>query len=181
MHIRPFRQGEEMALHAVFHSAIHSLASADYTPAQIEAWSPSTFSGELQDRWLSRMRAIQPYVVEIEGRIAAYADVQANGYIDHFFVAAEFARQGIGSALMLHLHEIIQAQRAATLSSDVSRTAQPFFRKFGFRVIEERTPVVRGIEVPNAFMRKELVANPSIEGTSNIRLRRLSAAPHVKR
>lgn len=164
MNIRPYRQSEELMLHAIFHSAVHGLASHDYTPKQIEAWSPSVFTTELQDRWVSRIRAIQPYVVEIEGRVVAYADIQASGYIDHFFVATEFARRGIGSALMLHLHQVAQAQEIVSLSSDVSRTAQPFFHRFGFHVVEQRTPIIRGVEVPNALMRKALTANLSFNG-----------------
>ncbi len=44
--------------------------------------------------------------------------------------------------------------RLTELTSDVSKTAQPFFAKFGFRLIQQRVPVVRGIEIPNALMRK---------------------------
>jgi putative acetyltransferase len=42
------------------------------------------------------------------------------------------------------------------LTSDVSRTAQPFFKHRGFDVIEERRPVMRSVVIPNALMKKEL-------------------------
>ena len=42
------------------------------------------------------------------------------------------------------------------LTSDVSRTAQPFFEKFGFRIVEYRFPEIRGVIIPNARMRKQL-------------------------
>lgn len=103
------------------------------------------------------MREIRPFVVEDGlGRIVAYADVQPNGYIDHFFVSGAYARQGIGRLLMSRIHDEAHEKGIFVLTSDVSRTAQPFFRKFGFSVIEERAPVVRGVVVPNALMRKEL-------------------------
>jgi hypothetical protein len=38
----------------------------------------------------------------LEGGSVAYADVQPNGYIDHFFVAAAFVRQGVGGAWPWH-------------------------------------------------------------------------------
>jgi hypothetical protein len=41
MIIRPFRQGEEAALRQVFFSAVHEIASRDYTSEQIEAWAPT--------------------------------------------------------------------------------------------------------------------------------------------
>jgi putative acetyltransferase len=103
------------------------------------------------------MREIRPFVVEDgRGQIVAYADVQPNGYIDHFFVSGARARQGIGTLLMNRIHDVARDRGIFVLTSHVSRTAQPFFRKFGFSLSEERTPVIRGVVVPNALMRKEL-------------------------
>ncbi len=138
----------------VFLSAVHGLAFRDYTRKQIEAWAPLTTDA---DAWAARIRTIRPFVVEQEGQVVAYADVQTDGYIDHFFVSAPHARKGIGSMLMAHLHAIAGAHSIRELSADVSRTAQPFFEKFGFSVKEQRSPVVRGVVVPNAHMRKVLI------------------------
>lgn len=55
---------------------------------------------------------------------------------------------------MSYILDVAVAKRIDALSSDVSRTAQPFFRKFGFVVVEQRSPEIRGIVVPNAFMKK---------------------------
>ncbi|MGZ4974189.1 MAG: GNAT family N-acetyltransferase [Limisphaerales bacterium] len=175
MYIRSFRIGDEHALHEVFYSAIHRLASKNYTPEQIEAWAPLNFDQKI---WASRMQGIQPFVVEHAGQIVAYADVQANGCIDHFFVAASHARQGIGSTLMNHIHDVANVRSIAVLSSDVSLTAQPFFEKCGFTIIEQRSPVIRGVVVPNALMHKELAPTPSIERMS---LGEPGAASHIKR
>lgn len=162
MHIRPFRLGDERALHAVFHSAIHGLASKDYTAEQIQAWAPANLDQKI---WARRMQCIQPFVVEQDRAIIAYADVQPTGYIDHFFVSAQWARQGVGTLLMEHLQAVAVAQPMTELSSDVSRTAQPFFARFGFTIVEQRTPVIRGVVVPNALMRKELASDLSIGQT----------------
>ena len=83
-----------------------------------------------------------------------YADVQGSGYIDHFFVSGWHPRQGIGSALMKFIESEAVHMGVTELTSNVSRTAQPFFARFGFVVIENRVPVMRDVEVPNAFMRK---------------------------
>ncbi len=152
--IREFLPGDEAALHAVFHSAIHTLATHDYTAEQIAAWSPAEPDATFRAHWIQRMRALRPFIVERDEQILAYADLQANGYIDHFFVAGPYARQGIGSQLMRHLLDTAAAGRIAELTANVSRTAQPFFQRFGFVVIEERMPIVRGIAIPNAFMRR---------------------------
>jgi putative acetyltransferase len=155
MHIRPFHVGDEPALFRVFYSAIHEIACRYYSSEQINAWAPDDMD---MDIWHERMRGIRPFVVEIEGEIAAYADVQATGYIDHFFVAGPHARRGIGSALMNRIHEEAAGLVLVELTSDVSRAAQPFFATFGFEIVEHRTPVIRGVAVPNVLMRKDLSA-----------------------
>lgn len=156
MHIRRFHNGDERALYAVFYSAVHELASEDYTLEQINAWAPHSLDPDL---WARRMQAICPFVVEHAEQIVAYADVQSTGYIDHFFVSGSCAKQGIGTMLMNSIHKAANAQGIRVLTSDVSRTAQPFFEKFGFTVVENRSPVIRGIVVPNALMQKELTAD----------------------
>lgn len=159
-HIRRYAPGEETALRAIFRSSVHGLASRDYTAVQIEAWSPGHESAELREQWRLRIQSNQPWVAEIHGELAAFADVQQSGYIDHFFVAAEFARQGIGKALMLHLHDVARSDGMVTLFANVSVTAQPFFRRFGFELVKAQRPIIRGVELENAVMRKVLTCRP---------------------
>lgn len=154
MNIRRFISGEERALFEVYYSAIHLVASRDYTPAQINAWAPLDLDQAL---WAERMRGINPFVAELDGNLVGYADVQPSGYIDHFFVSGHHPRQGIGQKLMEALHIEAASLGLSEMTSDVSHTAQPFFAKFGFTVIEQRQPELRGVVVPNALMRKALL------------------------
>lgn len=153
MRIRRFKPGEEPALLEIYHSAIHLIASRDYTQEQVNAWAPASLDEEL---WVRRIRGINPFVAELEGALVGYADIQDSGYIDHFFVSGRHSRQGIGRSLMEALESEAKHLGVTELTSDVSRTAQPFFARFGFQIVEQRMPVVRGIEVPNARMCKFL-------------------------
>jgi putative acetyltransferase len=154
--IRPFRPGDEAALRAVYFSAIHEVARRDYSQAQLDAWAPAGFDAAL---WARRIQGIAPFVtLGADGVPIGYADIQPDGYIDHFFVAGHAGGQGVGGALMRRLLDRARELGVAALSSDVSRTAQPFFARFGFEVVEQRRPVVRGVEIPNALMRRWLIA-----------------------
>lgn len=173
MHIRRFAVGDELALFRVYFSAIHEIASCNYTQEQIKAWAPADLDQAL---WRDRVRGINPFVVELQGEIVGYADVQTNGYIDHFFVSGLHPRQGIGTLLMDRIH-----QEAATLglrefTSDVSKTAQPFFMRHGFQIVEQRQPVRRGVTIPNALMRKALWDNSAGTGRSHGLAARAAAA-----
>jgi putative acetyltransferase len=153
MKIRRFQPGEELALFEVFYSAIHLIARNDYSEEQLNAWAPLDLDREL---WVDRINGINPFVAEIDGQPVGYADVQLNGYIDHFFVCGHHSRQGVGKALMDVIHSEAKRLNLTELTSNVSQTAQPFFDRFGFVIVERKKSVIRGIELRNALMRKEL-------------------------
>jgi putative acetyltransferase len=148
--IRRYAPGEESTLFNVYYTAIHLVASRDYSPEQIKAWAPCDIDSNL---WKERIHGINPFVAELDGEIVGYADLQARGYIDHFFVSGNHPRCGIGTALMNHLLQEARVAGLPELTSDVSHTAQPFYEKFGFAVVEHRLPELRGVVIPNASMR----------------------------
>ena len=157
MLVRAFKDGDEPALQAVFYSAIHTIAAKDYTVEQLDAWAPHRPDWEA---WTARMQALRPFVAEADGRIVGYADLQASGYIDHFFVSGKHARRGVGRLLM----ETLQARAAeiglARVFSDVSLTAEPFFERFGFTVVERKNVVLGKVSLPNARMERLSARTP---------------------
>ena len=99
------------------------------------------------------------------GALAGFADLQATGYIDHFFVAPAFARQGVARLLMSHIHVQAAARGITQLHADVSLTAEPFFAATGF-VVHKRQEVARaGAVLCNARMVKALVQCFTLSGT----------------
>jgi len=102
------------------------------------------------------MQGLVPFVALAGGRVVGYADLQASGFIDHFYVAAEAGGQGVGGRLMHRILAQAAALGLAQLTSDVSLTAQPFFAHFGFEIVAHRGVDVRGVELRNAAMRKLL-------------------------
>jgi putative acetyltransferase len=153
MLIRKFLQGEATALYSVFHSAIHGHALPHYNWEQIEAWAPSSID---QDAWDARMSRLQPTVVESDGIPVAYAALRQDGYLDDFYVASEHAGRGVGSLLMQQVLLEARSLGLGMLHSDVSVNAQTFFTKFGFEIVEQRMPIVRGVAMPNARMVRSL-------------------------
>ncbi|MDO8388771.1 MAG: GNAT family N-acetyltransferase [Polaromonas sp.] len=158
MLIRNFRPGDAPLLRAVFHASVHQLAARNYTPEQREAWAPLDHDAA---QWAARLQANQPFVAELDGEIAGFADLQDSGYIDQFFVAPAFAGRGVAKALMAHIHASAARRGITALSADVSLTAEPFFSVSGFTV-EQRQQVERqGVVLRNARMGKALAAAPS--------------------
>lgn len=154
MEIRRFKIGDEVALFDVFLSSIRDIASRDYTPQQIEAWASEDIEPK---KWAQLIRTLRPFIVEVDGNIAGYADVQSNGYIDHFFVSGNYPKQGVGTLLMSRIHEEAKNLRLHEITANVSKTAEHFFLRHGFHVVERGFPIRRGVTLQNALMRKKLV------------------------
>ena len=54
----------------------------DYSESQVQAWAPDNYDTSV---WYERISSINPFVAVLEGEIVGYADIQDDGYIDHFF------------------------------------------------------------------------------------------------
>lgn len=156
--IRGFQPGDAPALRALFHAAVHERAAVDYTQAQRDAWAPASHDVQA---WSARLQANCPFIAQMrtnDGAVhaAGFSDLQATGYIDHFFVAPAFAGQGVARALMDHIHAQAAQRGIPRLWADVSLTAEPFFARNGF-VVEARQQVERaGVVLSNARMAKRL-------------------------
>jgi putative acetyltransferase len=146
--IHPYYLGVERELFNIFTSAIRDICIKDYSQEQINAWLPSEYRSQ---EWKKRLEGINPYIAMLDENIAGYADIQEDGYIDHFFVGAKYQSQGIGKALMNSLLGNTKSERAY---SHVSITAKPFFEKNGFVVVKENTAVIRGVELRNFVMER---------------------------
>ncbi|ELC7452852.1 GNAT family N-acetyltransferase [Enterobacter hormaechei subsp. xiangfangensis] len=153
MKIRRFRNGDEISLFNVFYSSVHTIALHYYTQEQIDAWAPAEIE---QEQWANHMRELCPFVVELDGEIAGYADLQPNGFIDHFYVSGTYSGQGVGTLLMNCIHEEARQHGTSELTSNVSKAAEAFFLRHGFHVVERGFPICRGITLENALMRKHL-------------------------
>ena len=147
--IREFKLGDEADTWDVFYSSIHQVCSKDYNDEQIQAWAPSDLNPK---RWNEKMRSIKPFIALIGGKVAGYADLQADGQIDHFFVHGDYQSQGVGTALMNHILD--KGAIHKRLYSEVSHTAKPFYEKNGFTVITVQEVIMHDVLLTNNVMER---------------------------
>lgn len=132
---------------------ITTVCTNDYDASQIEVWSSSI---ENTQRWLDLINNQLVLVALKDKTITGFCSLENNVYIDFMYVHKNYQRQGIADILLSALEE--QAKNAGTtlLTSDISKTARPFFEKRGFAVVTEQINLRKGIEIINYKMRKEL-------------------------
>lgn len=149
--VRKYNQGDELELWLLKVNTIKSVNSKDYSKEQINAWAPNVFN---EEKWIKRIRDMNPFIAEIAGKIVGFADLQANGYIDHFFCHNEYQGKGIGKELMLHLINQSKEQSLPRVYSHVSITARVFFERFGFNVVKQQTMEIGNQALTNYVMEK---------------------------
>ncbi|EOA1825982.1 GNAT family N-acetyltransferase [Raoultella planticola] len=143
--IRPYRDDDFTALGTIFLRAVQETASHDYSPRQIAAWAQID-----EARWRHKMRDSRMWVAVIDLLPVGFISA-VDRYIDLLFVAPEYGRRGIASAL---LQELFAQIPHGSLTVDASITAKPFFARHGFRVEEEQQVAVRGETFINYRMEK---------------------------
>lgn len=151
--IRPYQESDAETLWSLFYHTVRTINRRDYTQAQVEAWASEDIG---MDVWRTTLHKSATYVAEQEGKILAYAVLQSDGLIDHFFCHHQHQRQGVGRTLMAYLEAEARSKQIETLYAMVSITAQAFFTQSGFEVIEEQTVARRGQTLSNRVMKKNV-------------------------
>lgn len=153
--IRPFRPTDADALSALYHAAVHGPATAAYDAAQRLAWSPAPpdpagFVARGSD---GRVVLV---AVDAEDRPIAYADIERDGHLDHFYCAPEVAGTGVSIALYEAIEAIARGWGLTGIHVEASEPARIFFLRRGFEVAHRRDFTIRGVAIHNYAMTKML-------------------------
>jgi len=149
--IRNYETKDAAITWAIKFNTIRNINIRDYTVAQTKAWAPDNFDMKL---WQKRVSDMNPFIAELNGQVVGFADLQNNGYIDHFFCHSEYQGIGVGRSLMEHIFAIGSSERISRFYSEVSLTARTFYEHFGFKVVEEKHFEVQGEKLTNFVMEK---------------------------
>lgn len=151
--IRPYQSSDAPILWQLKKQTIHTINRRHYSLAQVNAWAPARIDMAI---WQKRADNMAPFVALIDDKIVGFADLQSDGYIDHFFCHTEYQGVGVGSALMLKILDQAKQMELPRLYSAVSLTAKSFYQHFGFKVIQQQQVETQG-EVFTNFMMERLL------------------------
>lgn len=148
MVLRPYAPSDCQALAELFHHTVHTVNAGDYTPEQLDAWSPGAVDLEGWNRSFLERHTL---VAEEGGRIVGFGDMDGTGYLDRLYVHKDCQGRGIASAICEALE---RAADTAGLTTHASITARPFFEKRGWQVVKEQQVERRGVLLTNYIMKK---------------------------
>jgi putative acetyltransferase len=152
MRIRAYGEADALPTLDAFLRAIRETASSDYGAEQVSVWGRERDASE----WAEKRRAAYTLVAVEDGSVAGFIDLDETGNIDMLFVSPDFTRRGIATALLGAVLDAARQRGLPELTVHASITARPFFERHDFVVLEERHPVVEGVELINYRMRRPL-------------------------
>lgn len=132
----------------LFKSTIEVSCSKDYNKAQISAWTSSI---ENKERWIHKIKSQYFIVVKQQNKIIGFGSLE-NNYLDFLFVDSSFLRKGIATLIYTNLKEQSEKLGYKNLTTYSSKTAFPFFKSKGFKVVRENTIIRNDVEITNFEM-----------------------------
>jgi putative acetyltransferase len=153
--LRPFLASDALRCATIFRASIEALTSDDYSDDQRRVWAARA---DDVAAFGARLAQALTLVATVSGEPVGFGSLKGAEVIDMLYVDPEFARRGVGSALIDALTRLATARGAKQLTSDVSDTARASFERQGF-VAERRNMIqLNGEWLANTTMVKRLAA-----------------------
>ena len=138
-------------IQALYVATIKNTCTQDYNQQQIAVWTSSV---ENRERWETAITTQYFLVAEIGRKIVGFASLREGDYLDFLYVHHLYLRQGIAGRLFGELEKEWHRSGSKNLTSDVSKTARPFFESKSFRVVKENRRMMKGVGITNYNMVK---------------------------
>lgn len=153
--VRDYSQSDAETLIDIFYEAVHEVAIAYYSPAEVNVWAPLPRDHHY---WKRRFDYLRPYVAEIEGEAVGFITLENNGHIDLMYTRKGYQRMGVASALYAYAEKEARKKGIARLYVEASHLAKPFFEKKGFAVVC-RNEIKRNEQIIVNWSMKKFIAS----------------------
>lgn len=140
-------------LQQLYVDTIQSVCVNEYSAEERNVWASGINNTE---RWQEVMHTQYILLAIINEQVAGFATLKAWNYIDFFYVHKDFQRMGIAKGLLSMLEAEAIKHGTKILSSDISKTARPFFEKNGFTALKEQHHQRQHVVLVNYKMEKQL-------------------------
>lgn len=160
--VRDAIRSEWLDVLAIHRRAVHELAAQNYPASVLAAWAPA-ISWQDNQRYLEDFDKKQSngqvvLVAFVNDTLAGFGEIvpQKNELLA-VYVNPDFARRGVGSAILSELEHRAQALGLAFLQMDASLTAVPFYLNHGYVSLgEDVHPLKADQKMDCVRMKKEM-------------------------
>ena len=148
MKIREYKSSDCNEIADLFYNTVHFINAKDYTEDQLNVWATGNIN---IDKWNESFLNNYTVVVEEDGIIIGFGDINNEGYLDRLYVHKDYQSIGVATAICDRLEKKYEVERITT---HASITAKSFFEKRGYRVIKKQFVEREGVRLINYIMEK---------------------------
>jgi len=146
MLLRKYKPSDCKILAELFYNTVHIINAKDYSEEQINAWA----NGNIDlSKWNNSFLEHYTIVVEIDGIIVGFGDIDKTGYLDRLYIHHNFQHKRIATAICNELEKSVDTSKIIT---HASITAKGFFEQRGYKVITKQQLERQGIFLTNYVM-----------------------------
>lgn len=152
--IRPLEEKDIHDMQSLFHSTVLNVNIKDYTKEEVEDWASC---GDDMEHWkeiLFNNQFIGAF--NEQGCLIGYSSMNKNGYMHSMFVHKDWQGKGIATLLLSEVEKIARQYKVKEITSEVSKTARPFFEHKGYVVECEQKQQANRLKLTNYKMKKVL-------------------------
>lgn len=146
MLIRDYESKDLDEIVNLFKTTIFEVNISDYTLEQVKAWVDVD-----RDQFNDNLAKSYARVISNHEQIVGFGNIDDKGYIDLFYVGADYQRQGVGQKL---LHDLEKSSNYTSFMVNSSITAKHFFEKMGYKETRKNCVHLRGQDFVNFTLKK---------------------------
>lgn len=146
MLIRDYESKDLDEIVNLFKTTIFEVNISDYTLEQVKAWGDVD-----RDQFNDNLAKSYARVISNHEQIVGFGNIDDKGYIDLFYVGADYQRQVVGQKL---LHDLEKSSNYTSFMVNSSITAKPFFEKMGYKETRKNCVHLRGQDFVNFTLKK---------------------------
>ncbi|MCO6147134.1 GNAT family N-acetyltransferase [Flavobacterium sp. NRK1] len=151
--LRQAVQADLSEMKQLYRETILTVCVNEYDDEQRNMWAASA---EKTDRWIDLVNDQLVLLAIKNNVIVGFASLRDGDYLDFMYVHKNYQRQGIAQLLLNAIEDEAKKLNTKIITSDISKTARPFFEKKGYKVIKEQENIRGNVMLVNYKMMKEL-------------------------
>lgn len=137
----------------LYRGTIAHVCANDYDAEQRKVWASSS---EKTERWENLINEQYVLLAAKQDMIVGFGSLLNGNYLDFMYVHKDHQKQGIADLLLRALEAEAIRRKTKVITSDISKTARPFFEKKGYVVLKEQENVRGDVVLINYKMEKVL-------------------------
>lgn len=152
--IRPLEEKDLYDMQNLFRSTVLNVNIKDYTNEEVEDWASCGNDMEHWKEILFNNQFIGAF--DKQDNLIGFSSMNKNGYMHSMFVHKDWQGKGVATQLLSEVERIAIQYKVKEITSEVSKTARPFFEHKGYVVECEQKQQANRLRLTNYKMKKNI-------------------------